>query len=118
MAHVHGFVVPIPTARKEEYRAYAEKSAILFKRHGAERLVECWGDQVPDGKLTSFPMAVQCRPDETVVFSWVWWPSKAVMETGMKMVMADHESQGMTPETMPFDGRRMIYGGFDVIVGA
>jgi uncharacterized protein YbaA (DUF1428 family) len=114
MTYVDGFVAAVPTANKEQYIQFVRKSAMIFKRHGALKLVECWGDDVPDGKLTSFPMAVKCQPDETVVFSWVLWPSKAARDEGMKKVMADHEAE-MTPGTMPFDGKRMIYGGFEVV---
>ena len=80
-------------------------------------MVECWGDDVPDGKLTSFPLAVQRKADETVVFSWIVWPSKAVRDAGMAKVMADPR---LKPEVnpMPFDGKRLIYGGFEVLVRA
>src|SRR5690606_21846020 len=115
MAYVDGFVVAVPTAKKEEYRQIAEKAAPVFKEHGALSVVECWGDDVPEGKLTSFPMAVKCQDDETVVFSWITWPSRAVRDVGMKKTMEDPR---LKPEhdTMPFDGKRMIYGGFEVIV--
>jgi uncharacterized protein YbaA (DUF1428 family) len=77
-------------------------------------MVECWGDDVREGKLTSFPMAVKLEKDETVVFSWIVWPSKAVRDAGMKKVMEDPRMKG--PDDMPFDGKRMIYGGFQTIV--
>ena len=112
MNYVDGFVLAVPTARREEYRAHAEAAAVVFKEFGALALVECWGDDVPEGKLTSLPMAVKRQDDETVVFSWVVWPSRAVRDEGMKKVMADPRLQG----EMPFDGKRMIYGGFEVIV--
>jgi uncharacterized protein YbaA (DUF1428 family) len=117
MTYVDGYVVPVPTANKDQYRRVAEAAAAVFKENGALSVVECWGDDVPEGKLTSFPMAVQRKPDETVVFSWVTWPSKAVRDQGMKKVMEDPRMQ---PETnpMPFDGKRMIFGGFEVIVKA
>jgi uncharacterized protein YbaA (DUF1428 family) len=78
-------------------------------------LVECWGDDVPEGEVTSFPMAVKRTADETVIFSWILWPSKEVRDAAMKKVMEDPRLQ---PDTnpMPFDGKRMIYGGFEVIV--
>ena len=81
------------------------------------KLVECWGDDVPDGKLTSFPMAVKRKDDETVVFSWIISPSRRVRDEGMKKVMTDPR---LHPDTnpMPFDGKRMIYGGFEMIVDA
>lgn len=89
----------------------------MFKEYGALSVVECWGDDVPQGKVTSFPMAVQLKADETAVFSWITWPSKAVHDAGMAKAMADPRlHEGMNP--MPFDGKRMIYGGFQVIVSA
>ena len=115
MTYVDGFVAAVPTANREVYRQYAEKAGVVFKEHGALKFVECWGDDVPQGKLTSFPMAVQCREDETVVFSWIVWPSRAERDEGMKKVIADPRLQpDVNP--MPFDGKRMIYGGFEVIV--
>ena len=88
MTYVDGFVAAVPTANREIYKKHAEAAAIVFKKHGALKLVECWGDDVPDGKLTSFPMAVKRKDDETVVFSWIIWPSRKVRDEGMKKVMA------------------------------
>ena len=105
-----------PTANRDVYRKHAEDAAIVFKEHGALKLVECWGDDVPDGEVTSFPMAVKRKGDETVVFSWVVWPSREARDEGMAKVMADPRLSRMNP--MPFDGKRMIYGGFEVIVDA
>ena len=117
MNYIDGFVAAVPSANREAYRQHAEAAAIVFKDHGALKMVDCWGDDVPDGKLTSFPMAVKCQSDETVVFSWVAWPSRAVRDEGMKKVMADPRMQaGVIP--MPFDGKRMIFGGFQMIVDA
>jgi uncharacterized protein YbaA (DUF1428 family) len=115
MDYVDGFVIAVPTAKREIYRQHAETAAGIFKENGALAVVECWGDDVPEGKLTSFPMAVKRQDDETVVFSWVTWPSRAVRDEGMKKVMADARLQPGAME-MPFDGKRMIYGGFQVIV--
>lgn len=117
MTYVDGFVAAVPTANREIYQRHAETAAQVFKEHGALRLVECWGDDVPEGKLTSFPMAVQCKPDETVVFSWILWPSKEVRDAGHEKVMADPR---LAPDRnpMPFDGKRMIFGGFEMIVDA
>jgi uncharacterized protein YbaA (DUF1428 family) len=117
MKYVDGFVAAVPTANREKYQRHAQAAATVFKEHGALSVVECWGDDVPEGKLTSFPMAVQRKPDETVVFSWITWPSRATREEGMKRSMADPRLQ---PENnpMPFDGKRLIYGGFEVIVNA
>jgi uncharacterized protein YbaA (DUF1428 family) len=115
MSYVDGFVAAVPTSNRDAYRKHAEAAATVFKEHGAVAVVECWGDDVPDGKLTSFPMAVKRQPDETVVFSWVTWPSRRVRDEGMKKVMADPR---LRPEAnpMPFDGKRLIYGGFETIV--
>ena len=115
MTYVDGFVVAVLTKDRETYTKHAEAAAVVFKENGALNVVECWGDDVPEGKLTSFPMAVKRKDDETVVFSWVVWPSRQVRDKGMEAVMADPRLQ---PDTnpMPFDGKRMIYGGFEVIV--
>lgn len=115
MTYIDGFVAAVPTKNKESYIAHARKAAAAFKRHGAQKFVETWGDDVPDGKLTSFPMAVKLEPGETVVFSWVVWPSKEVRNAGMAKVMDDPEMQNEMAN-MPFDGKRLIYGGFDVIL--
>jgi uncharacterized protein YbaA (DUF1428 family) len=112
MPYIDGFVLAVPTVNKEAYKQHAENGAIVFKECGALRLVECWGDDVPEGEVTSFPLAVKCQADETVCFSWIIWPSREVRDEGMKKVMADPRMQ---PE-MPFDGKRMIYGGFEMIV--
>ena len=115
MAYVDGFLIPVPNHRKDEYRAHEEKWFPWFRDKGATSLVVCWGDDVPEGKVTSFPMAVQRKDDETVVFSWIWWPSKEKRDAGMAAAMQDPRlKEGMDP--MPFDGQRMIYGGFEVIV--
>jgi uncharacterized protein YbaA (DUF1428 family) len=114
MSYVDGFVLAVPTANKEAYRQLATNAAQMFKEHGALGVVECWGDDVPEGKLTSFTMAVQRKDDETVVFSWITWPSRQVRDTGMKAVMADPRM----PQTLPFDGKRMIFGGFEILVEA
>lgn len=114
MGYVDGFVAAVPTANKEIYKAHAAKAAVVFKDHGALKVVECWGDDVPEGKLTSFPMAVKCQKDETVIFSWVLWPSRTARDEGMKKVFADPRMAAV--HSMPFDGKRMIFGGFDVLV--
>src|SRR4051812_29749392 len=113
MNYVDGFVVAVPTAAREQYLRIAQMGSVVFKEHGALGVVECWGDDVPEGKLTSFPMAVQRKADETVVFSWITWPSKAARNEGMRKFMEDPRTKDMQ---MPFDGKRMIYGGFDVIL--
>ena len=114
MSYFDGFVIPVPTAKREEFREHAAAFAPVFKEYGALRVVECWGDDVPEGKLTSFPMAVQRKPDETVVFSFIEWPDKATRDAGMARIMKDPR---MNPEDpMPFDGKRMIFGGFQPVV--
>lgn len=115
MVYVDGFVAAVPTANREQYRQHAADAGVVFKEHGALSLVECWGDDVPDGELTSFPMAVKLQPDETVVFSWITWPSRAVRDVGMQKVMNDPRMQP-DANPMPFDGKRLIYGGFQMIV--
>ena len=115
MAYIDGFVAAVPNDNKEVYIKHSREAAATFKEHGALKLVECWGDDVPGGEVTSFPMAVKCKPDETVVFSWILWPSKQARNEGMKKAMEDPR---LHPENnpMPFDGQRMIYAGFEIIV--
>jgi uncharacterized protein YbaA (DUF1428 family) len=115
MNYVDGFVAAVPAANKEKYLAHVNYVVPIFKEFGALRVVECWGDDVPDGKLTSFPMAVKKEENETVVFSWIEWPSRAVRDEAWQKLMADPR---MTTEAnpMPFDGKRLIYGGFQTIV--
>ena len=114
MNYVDGYVVPVRSEDRERYRVIAEKAARIFREFGALRVVECWGDDVPPGKLTSFPFAVKAEANETVVFSWIEWPSKAVRDEGMKKVMSDPRMQPGAMD-MPFDGKRMIFGGFEVL---
>jgi len=114
MRYVDGFLVPVQAANKEAYRAQAEKAVPIFLEHGATRVVECWGDDVPHGQHTDFFMAVKAEEGENVVLSWVEWPSKAVREEGMKKFMADERLKEMGD--MPFDGKRMFWGGFSELV--
>ena len=111
MKYVEGFVAAVPAANKEEYRRHAAEAAPLFKEFGATRLVECWGDDVPDGKLTDFRRSVQAKDDEVVVFSWIEYPSKEIRDAANKKIMTDPRMKEMG-EQMPFDGKRMIFGGF------
>ena len=113
MNYVDGFVAPVVSARRETYCRHAEMAAAVFKEHGALRVVECWGNDVPEGQLTSFPLAVKREPHETVVFSWIVWPSKAARDAGMKASMEDKRLADLP---MPFDGKRLIYGGFEVLM--
>ncbi len=113
MSYVDGFVAAVPTTHREAFRQHALKAADFFKEHGALRVVECWGDRVPDGEITSFPMAVKCRPEETVVFSWIIWPSREVREAAYARMMSDPR---LVDENPPFDGKRLIYGSFEMLV--
>ena len=113
MTYVDGFVAAVQTVNRDAYRAHAAVAAEVFKAHGAIAVVECWGDDVPEGKLTSFSLAVKRKEDETVVFSWITWPSRDARQTGMKKAMEDPRLQGID---MPFDGSRLIFGGFEVLL--
>ena len=117
MNYVDGFVCAVPTVNREAYIKYAQGSSALFKEHGALAVVECWGDDVPEGKLTSFSLAVKREPTETVVFSWITWSSKQARDDAWKKLMEDPR---MNPANnpMPLDGKRLIYGGFQAIVEA
>ena len=115
MTYIDGFIAAVPTSALETYREYSSKFAGIFKEYGASRVVENWGDDVPEGELTSFPMAVKRKDEETVVFSWIEWPSKEVrMEAWQKMESDERFHPDANP--MPFDGKRMIYGGFSQIL--
>jgi uncharacterized protein YbaA (DUF1428 family) len=115
MTYVEGFVVAVPTANREEYQRHAAEAAPLFKEFGVVRMVETWGDDVPDGKVTDFKGAVQAREGETVVFSWFEYPDKATRDAANEKMMADPRMKEMGAN-MPFDGQRMILAGFDGIV--
>ena len=115
MSYVDGFVIPVPSGKREAYLTLAKLAASVFREYGATRVVECWGDDLPDGKVTDFKGAVKAEPSETVVFSWIEWPSKAVRdEAGPKVMQDERLRAGFA--TMPFDGKRMIYGGFAPIL--
>lgn len=113
MSYVDAFVAAVPKANRDEYKKHAEAADQCFIDHGALSVTECWGDDVPDGETTSFPMAVKCKADEVVVIGFVIWPSKEVRMGGMEKVMADPR---MAFDGMPFDGKRLIYGGFESIL--
>ncbi len=115
MTFVDGFVAAVPTINKDKYIQHATLAAAVFKDHGASRVIECWGVDVPEGETTSFTMAVKRKDDETVVFSWVEWPSKEARDAGMEKVFSDPRMQP-DQNPMPLDGKRLIYGGFDVIL--
>lgn len=115
MAYVDGFVVAVPAANKEQYRHYAAAVAPLFKEFGVTRIVEAWGDDVPDGKVTDFRGAVKAKQDEIVVFAWLEYPSKEVRDAVGQKMMSDPRTKEMSAN-MPFDGQRMIFGGFASLV--
>ena len=114
-AFVDGFVLPVPHGNREAYLALANKAAADFEKHGANRLVEAWGDDVPDGKVTDFRRAVQAAEGENVVFSFIEWPNKATRDAGWAKMMADPAMQPNHAD-MPFDGKRMFWGGFEIIL--
>jgi len=114
MAYVEGFIVAVPAANKEAYRKHAADAAPLFKEYGVRRMVETWGDDVPDGKVTDFRRAVKAEEGEVVVFSWFEYPDKATRESATKKMMADPRMEAMG-QAMPFDASRMVYGGFEVL---
>ena len=113
MSYVDGFVLAVPAANKAAYLEMATKWAALFKEYGATRVVECWGNDVPDGKVTDFRRAVAAEQGETVVFSWTVWPSKSVRDEANQKMRADPRMQ--PSGDMPFDGKRMIFGGFEIL---
>ena len=115
MSYIDGFVTPVPSGNREAYLKHAKETSALFKEFGATRVVECWGDDVPEGKLTSFTLAVKREPSESVVFSWIVWPSREARDEAWKKLMADPRMQPGAMTT-PFDGKRLIYGGFQVLL--
>jgi uncharacterized protein YbaA (DUF1428 family) len=114
MIYVDGIVLPVKAGTSQAaYAAFATGIAPIFKDHGATRVVDCWGDDVPDGQHTDFRRAVQAQEGETVVFSWIEWPDKATRDAGMAKVRDDPRMQ--SPGDMPIDGKRMIFGGFQAV---
>ena len=111
MTYVEGFIVAVPKANRDAYRSHASGAAPLFHEFGATRMVEAWANDVPDGKVTDFRKAVQAKEDEDVVFSWFEYPSKEVRDAANQKMMSDERMKQMGEE-MPFDGKRMIFGGF------
>ncbi|HET9034063.1 MAG TPA: DUF1428 domain-containing protein [Dokdonella sp.] len=114
MSYVDGFVIAVPSANHEAFIKHANTLDVIFLEFGATRVLECWGDDVPEGKLTDFRRAVQAGQDETVVFSWVEWPDKATRDTAMEKFMKDPRMEAAGD--CPFDGKRMIFGGFVPVV--
>lgn len=115
MPYVDGFVLAVPKAKLDAYKAVAELAGKVWMEHGALSYVECVAEDVPYGELTSFPRAVQATDDEVVVFAWITYPDRATRDAVNAKVMAD-ERMKHDPENQPFDGKRMIYGGFETIV--
>ena len=115
MSYVQGFVAAVPTKNKEVYRKHAQGAWPLFKEFGATRMVEAWGEDVPEGKVTDFKRAVQAQPDETIVFSWLEYPDRATRDAATKKMMDDERMKTMGA-AMPFDGHRMLTGGFAPLV--
>ena len=119
MAYVDGFLLPVPKKSLAAYRKMATRAGKVWREHGALELRECWGDDVKPGKVTSFPQAVKLKPGEVVVFSWVVYKSKAARDRINAKVMKDPRLASlMDPKSLPFDGKRMFWGGFKTIVEA
>ncbi len=117
MAYVDGFIVPVPKKNVEAYRRIARKAAKVWRDHGALDYKECVADDVKMGKWTSFPRSVKKKPNETVIFAYIVYKSRAHRDKVNAKVMKDERiAKMMTPGAMPFDAKRMIYGGFNVIV--
>ena len=117
MPYIDGFVLAVPTANKQKFTDHANVGDAFFIELGATRVLECWADDVPNGKQTDFRKAVQAKDDETVVFSWIEWPDKATRDAAFAKMMEGSDPR-MDPEKnpMPFDGKRMIFGGFTPLV--
>ena len=117
--YVDGFVVPVPKRKIDAYRRIARKAGKIWREHGALEYRECVGDDVPMGEVTSFPRSVKVKRGETVVFSWIVFKSRAHRDRVNAKVMSDPRlADMMDPKSMPFDTKRMIYGGFEVVVDA
>ena len=119
MAYVDGFVLAVPSANKQQFIEHAQFFDSMLLEMGATRILECWGDDVPDGKVTDFRRAVQAAGEETVCFSWVEWPDKATRDAAfaeMEEKMKTDERFNPEKNPMPFDGKRMIFGGFVPVV--
>ena len=117
MSYIEGFVAAVPRANKDAYRRHATAALPMFKKFGATRMVENWGDDVPDGKVTDFKRSVKAKPEEDIIFSWLEYPDKATRDRANKEIMSDPSMKDLGA-SMPFDGQRMIYGGFEPILDA
>ena len=119
MTYIDGFVIAVPTANRQKFIDHANLGDSVFMELGAVRILECWGDDVPDGKQTDFRRAVQAKDDESVVFSWIEWPDKATRDAAMRRMdelMKTDDRFDPEKNPMPFDGKRMIFGGFAPVV--
>ena len=124
MTYIDGFVIAVPKANRKAFNEHASKADAVFMEWGARRILECWEDDVPNGTLTDFRRAVQAKPDEAVVFSWIEWPDKATRDAAMAKMMGSNpdDNSDLDPRLdpsknpMPFDGKRMIFGGFVPVV--
>ena len=117
MAYVDGFVIPVPKNKLDAYLEIARQAATIWRDHGAIEFRECVADNVKPGQLTSFPQSVQLKEDEVVIFSWIIYESRAKRDEANDKVMNDPRmAEFMKPENMPFDGKRMMYGGFEMMV--
>jgi len=115
MSYIDGYVIAVPKENKQKFIDHAETFDSIFVEYGATRILECWGDDVKEGKQTDFRRAVDAKAGEDIVFSWVEWPDKATRDKAMAKIMDDPRMKpGTTP--MPFDGKRMIFGGFQPVV--
>lgn len=115
MPYIDGYVIPVRNEDRERFITFARTFDTIFLEYGATRVVECWGDDVPEGKVTDFRRAVQAADGESVVFSWIEWPDRAARDKGMADAMKDPRMQPGGGQ-MPFDGKRMIFGGFDCVL--
>ena len=113
MTYIDGCVAAVPAENKEVYLEHARLTSPVFKKYGALRVVDNWGDDIPDGEVTSFPLAVKAKTGEVIVFSWIEWPSKEAREKGMEQCMSDPIFN--SDMEMPFDGKRMLIGSFETI---
>ena len=116
MAYIQGFVTAVPAENRAAYEAHAREAIAFMKELGVTRAVEAWGDLVPEGKVTDFRRAVQAKPNEVIVFSWFEIPSKQAADAARDKMMSDPRMEELMKKGMPFDGARMIYGGFEVLI--
>ncbi len=116
MSYIEMFIAPVPVGSQEAYLALSRKMAEIHRENGALEIMECWGNDVPDGEVTSLPMAVKMGEGETVACGWIRWPSKEVRDAGFEKMMNDPRMGEIMSDGMPFDGKRLIMGGFDPIL--